>query len=178
MRMKINSIMIGAALIVSVASCDNADTVDANAQAEPCHYIDHPDIDLTLKSMDDYASMNWEEHRASYTEDGTVHLNSLLEEDLKKIDDAMEGYKAQRESGVWSEFFWSGRYADRVILDYPDLDPEPWVFVWGTWNGVLAETGDTVSAAVHIANRMSQDGLIKYHYVNIDRAPIVTALSK
>ena len=90
----------------------------------------------------------------------------------------MKGYKAQRESGVWSEFFWSGRYADRVILDYPDLDPEPWVFVWGTWNGVLAETGDTVSAAVHIANRMSQDGLIKYHYVNIDRAPIITALSK
>ena len=72
MRMKINSIMIGAALIVSVSSCDNADAVDANAQAEPCHSIDHPDIDLTLKSMDDYASMNWEEHRASYTEDGTM----------------------------------------------------------------------------------------------------------
>ena len=90
----------------------------------------------------------------------------------------MEGYKAQRESGVWSEFFWTDRYADRVILHYPDVEPEPWVFVWGTWNGVLAETGDTVSAAVHIANRMSQDGLIKYHYVNIDRAPIVTALSK
>ncbi len=170
--------MLGVVLIVSVASCNNAESIDAEAQAEPCHSIDHPDIDLTLKSMDDYASMNWDKHRASYTEDGTVHMNSLLEEDLKKIDDAIEGYKAQRESGVWSEFFWSGRYANRVILDYPDLDPEPWVFVWGTWNGVLAETGDTVSAAVHIANRMFQDGLIKYHYVNIDRAPIVTALSK
>ena len=42
----------------------------------------------------------------------------------------------------------------------------------------LLKLEDTVSAAVHIANRMSQDGLIKYHYVNIDRAPIVTALSK
>ena len=40
---------------------------------------------------------------------------------------------------------------------------------------MLAETGDTVSAAVHIKARMSQDGLIKYHYVNIDRALIVTA---
>ena len=75
-------------------------------------------------------------------------------------------------------FFWTGRYAHRVILDYLDIEPEQWVFVWGTWNGVLAETGDTVSDAVHIANRMSQDRLIKYHYVNIDRAPIVTALSK
>ncbi len=147
-------------------------------EGEVCHLIEHADIDLTLKSMDDYAAMNWDEHRASYTEDGTVHLNSLDPEDLKQIDDALEGYKAQRESGVWSEFFWTGRYADRVILDYPDLDPEPWVFVWGNWNGVLAESGDTITAAVHIANRMSHDGLIRYHYVNIDRAPIVTALAK
>ena len=63
-------------------------------EGEVCHLIEHADIDLTLKSMDDYAAMNWDEHRASYTEDGTVHLNSLDPEDLKQIDDALEGYKA------------------------------------------------------------------------------------
>jgi hypothetical protein len=90
----------------------------------------------------------------------------------------MAGYKSQRESGQWSECFWSERSADRVILDYPGLDPEPWVLVWGTWNGVLASTGDTIRTAVHIANRMSAEGLIRYHYVNIDRAPITSALAK
>ena len=34
--------------------------------------IDHPDIDMTLKSMDDYASMNWEDIGV-YTQDGIVH---------------------------------------------------------------------------------------------------------
>ena len=77
--------------------------------------------------MDDYANMKWEEHRASYTDDGTVHLNSLREEDLKHIDDAIVGYKDQRQNGTWSEFFWTGRNADRVILDYTGLDPAPWV---------------------------------------------------
>lgn len=158
--------------LVLVSSCS------APEEKEACHLIDHPDIDLTLKSMDDYAAMNWEAHRASYTEDGTVHLNSLDPEKLKGIDESIEGYKAQRESGAWSDFFWTDRYADRMILDYPDLDPEAWVFVWGNWNGILAESGDTVTAAVHIANRMSSEGQIRYHYVNIDRAPIVTALSK
>ena len=146
------------------------------SEAEPCHSIHHSDIDISLKSMDDYAAMRWEDHRATYTDSGTVHVNSLDPSQLKGIDESIEGYKAQRESGVWSEFFWTGRAADRVILDYPGLDPEPWVFVWGTWNGVLAESGDTIRSAVHISNRMSEDGLIKYHYVNIDRAPIVGAL--
>ena len=34
---------------------------------------------------------------------------------------------------------------------------------------MLAESGDTITCAVHLANRMSQDGLINYYYVNIDR---------
>tara|TARA_B100000427_G_scaffold76043_1_gene62008 strand:- start:200 stop:781 length:582 start_codon:yes stop_codon:yes gene_type:complete len=163
-------------------SGESGESVAENATdeevSETCHLIDHPDIDLTLKSMDDYAEMNWEAHRASYTEDGTVHLNTLDPEKLVKIDDSIENYKVQRKNGVWSEFFWTGRNADRVILDYPGLDPEAWVFVWANWNGVLAESGDTITSAVHIANRMSSEGLIRYHYVNIDRAPIVTALSK
>lgn len=168
--MRMNKYLILLLVVMSILSCSEP--------VETCHSIDHPDIDLTLKSMDDYANMKWEEHRASYTDDGTVHVNSLREEDLKHIDDAIEGYKDQRQNGTWSEFFWTGRNADRVILDYTGLDPAPWVFVWGDWNGVLAESGDTVTTAVHIANRMSQDGLIRYHYVNIDRAPIVEALNK
>jgi hypothetical protein len=170
MKMKNSSLLL--LLIMVVSACAIPE------EKEACHLIEHPDIDLTLKSMDDYAAMNWEDHRASYTEDGTVRLNSLDPDKLKGIDESIEAYKAQRESGAWIEFFWTGRYADRMILDYPDLDPEAWVFVWGNWNGILAESGDTVTAAVHIANRMSAEGLIRYHYVNIDRAPIVTALSK
>ena len=170
MKMKNNSFVL--LLLVTFSACTNT------AKQEACHSIDHPDIDLTLKSMDDYASMNWEAHRASYTEDGTVHLNTLDPELLYGIDESIEKYQAQRESGTWSEFFWTNRNADRVILDYPGLDPEAWVFVWCYWNGVLAESGDTVTAAVHISNRMSSDGLIRYHYVNIDKAPIVTALAK
>ena len=110
--------------------------------------------------------------------DGTVSINSQREEDILGIDESIATYKALRENGPWSECFWTGINADRVILDYPDLDPEAWVFVWCDWNGVLAETGDTISAAVHIANRMSPEGLIRDHYVNIDKAPIVTALTK
>jgi hypothetical protein len=57
---------------VILASCSSSTT-----EVESCHSIFHADIDLSLKSMDDYASMDWEAHRASYTEDGTVHVNSL-----------------------------------------------------------------------------------------------------
>lgn len=146
--------------------------------SDPCHSIQHADIDLSLKSMDDYAAMRWDDHRATYTEDGTVHLNTLEPELLKGIDESIASYKEQRASGTWKEFFWTNRNADRVILDYPGLGPQPWVFVWCDWNGVLESTGDTVTCAVHIANRMSQDGLIRYHYVNIDRGPIVKALSR
>ena len=63
---------------------------------------------LTLKSMDDYAEMNWESHRASYTEDGTGHLNTLDPEKLVKIDDSIENYIAQRENGIWSDFALEG----------------------------------------------------------------------
>ena len=169
MRMKINSVVLFSVLM----SCSTPEL-----KQEPCHTIQHEDIDLTIKSMEDYAAMNWDAHRSSYTEDGTVSINSLKEEDILGIDESIASYKTQRESGQWSEFFWTNRNADRVILDYPGLDPEAWVFVWCNWNGVLAESGDTVTAAVHISNRMSSDGLIRYHYVNIDKAPIVTALSK
>ena len=169
MRTKINLFLFLSILF----SCSTADV-----EQEPCHLIHHKDIDLTIMSMEDYAAMNWEEHRASYTEDGTVSINSLKQEDILGIDESIETYKAQRENGPWSECFWTGINADRVILNYPGLDPEAWVFVWCDWNGVLAESGDTISTAVHIANRMSSEGLIKYHYVNIDKAPIVTALSK
>ena len=146
--------------------------------SEACHSIQHADIDLSFQSMDYYAAMRWEEHRATYTEDGTVHLNTLDPELEKGIDESIESYKKQRASGIWKAFFWTNRNADRVMLDYPGLGPEPWVFVWCDWNGVLEATGDTVTCAVHIANRISQDGLIKYHYVNIDTGPIVKALSK
>ena len=37
-------------------------------EGEVCHLIEHADIDLTLKSMDDYAAMNWDEHSASEEE--------------------------------------------------------------------------------------------------------------
>ena len=171
MKMKINSLILLLLLVMMTACTDQV-------EQEACHLIKHPDIDLTIKSMNDYADMNWEAHRASYTEDGTVHINSLDPDKLKGIDESIENYKAQRESGTWSEFFWTGINADRVILDYPGLDPEAWVFVWCDWNGVLAESGDTITSAVQITNRMSTDGLIRYHYVNIDRAPIVTATSK
>ena len=168
--MRINYwILLSLALLSACASPEENET---------CHLIEHHDIDMTLKSMDDYAAMNWEDHRASYTEDGSVHINSLDPDKLKGIDESIEGYKAQRETGAWSEFFWNGRSADRFILDYPGLDPEAWVFVWGNWNGVLAASGDTITTAVHIANRMSAEGLIRYHYVNIDSTPIITALSK
>ncbi len=169
MMTKINLI----ALLSVLMSCSSSEF-----EQQPCHTIQHDDIDLTIKSMKDYAAMNWEAHRNSYTEDGTVSINSMKEEDVLGIDESIETYKAQRENGPWSEFFWTRINSDRVILDYPGFDPEAWVFVWCDWNGVLAETGDTISAAVHIANRMSPDGLIRYHYVNIDKAPIVTALAK
>lgn len=152
--------------------------VGCEEEKESCHMIRHADIDISMKSMDDYAEMRWEDHRATYTDSGTVHVNTLDPAQLKSIDESIEGYIDQRESGVWSEFFWTNRVGDRVVLDYPGLDPEAWVFIWGTWNGVLAESGDTISSAIHIANRMSREGLIKYHYVNIDRAPIVTALAQ
>ena len=169
MRMKINIVV----LLSMLMSCSMP-----KVEQEPCHTIQHEDIDLTIKSMEDYAAMNWDDHRSSYTEDGTVSINSLKEEDILGIDESIVTYKAQRENGPWLKFFWTGINADRVILDYPGFDPEAWVFVWCDWNGILAETGDTISAAVHIANRMSPDGLIRYHYVNMDKAPIVTALAK
>lgn len=171
-----NSVLVLVAFsALLIAGCGN-EVVEQ--ESEPCHSIQHADIDLSLKSMDDYAQMRWDDHRATYTDDGTVHLNTLDPAKLKGIDESIESYKEQRASGTWAEFFWTNRNADRVILDYPGLDPEPWVFVWCDWNGVLAESGDTVTCAVHIANRMSHEGLIKYHYVNIDRGPIVKALSK
>jgi hypothetical protein len=175
MKMMNSKILALAIVAITFVGCEGE--VVEEVAPEPCHTIQHADIDLSLKSMDDYAEMRWEDHRATYSEDGTVHLNTLEPEKLKGIDESIESYKAQRASGTWSEFFWTNRNADRVILDYPGLDPEPWVFVWCDWSGVLAESGDTITCAVHIANRMTQDGLINYHYVNIDRGPIVKVLS-
>ena len=65
---------------------------------EPCHTIEHEDIDLTIKSMEDYAALNWDAHRSSYTEDGTVRINSLKEEDIIGIDESKDTYKTQREN--------------------------------------------------------------------------------
>ena len=53
--------------------------------------------------MDDYAMK--EEHRASYTDDGTVHVNSLREEDLNILMMQLRGIKTKDKTEHGVSFF-------------------------------------------------------------------------
>ena len=103
MKMMNSKFLAIAIVAITFVGCEGE--VVEEVASDPCHTIQHADIDLSLKSMDDYAEMRWEDHRATYSEDGTVHLNTLEPEKLKGIDESIESYKAQRASGTWSEFF-------------------------------------------------------------------------
>ena len=132
-------------LLLFIAACQPP------AEQQVRFTTDSPEITKGKAIMDAYLSGDWETMRAGFADNAKIYHNSTSHVGPdENVENLQEGLSNVSSYELGDEVFW-----EMVVDDNGDK----WVYFWGEWKAVHAQTGNSMSVPFHLASQYV-DGLV------------------